>query len=716
ISLVFLGLVLITILLIFALYPRAFVVPDTHHLDPTTQAQWGGSLGDQGLAELAASVKSAMSRQTSADPCQDFYQYACGGWLEEHPERSIPNDKSSWSRSFSEIAKKNAALIDEILTDDWPLIQPLFKSCLDQQTRDALGWAPIGPLLQEIDAIWELDALFPVLAMLHRFEVPAFFSFWVDADMKDPAHNIAYFDEGGLLLGDRDYYQSRDPALAELRDQYTNHTLRSFLLIGLDAEAALAETAASFRVEKALAAHSRTPPEHPDYHKGPFRSFFVPSGPDQTEPVQEETTELWSSYLTAFLGEDSAGRLTAESQVAAMNPEFLSNMTALLLSTPLHEIKSYLRWMVVAEFSDVLSHNFVMEDFSWLQAQYGLLAPPSALSTCTAAVNGVLGQLVGRYFVNQAFTETSKELARDLVGRIVLVFNQTISAADWITSSATKEHAHQKMNKMTKLIGYPDHWHDYEELHITPGGFVQSIFNAKVMDAEETVRKIGQPVDRLEWMMTPQTVNAYYAPEYNEIVFPAAILQEPFFNASWPASMNFGAIGMVMGHEVGHATDDEGSQFDADGALDNWWDPESWSRFLNRTACVRELYNGFRVPGFDPPLYLNGELTLGENIADIGGLRFSFQAYRNISQHSDQHDDRIKTFFGMTNEQLFFVSYAQVWCTAYRPQYLRWLVLNNPHSPAQFRVNGAVSQNEFFAQAFQCPSDSPMGNRKCSIW
>ena len=245
---------------------------------------------------------------------------------------------------------------------------------------------------------------------------------------------------------------------------------------------------------------------------------------------------------------------------------------------------------------------------------------------------------------------------------------------------------------------------------------MDSIMNARQLGLDDMLLSLGQPVDKTQWMMTPQTVNAYYAPEYNEIVFPAAILQEPFFNASWPASMNFGAIGMVIGHEIGHSTDDEGSQFDSNGDLDDWWDAASWDRFVEKTHCVRDLYSSFQVPGISPPLFLDGELTMGENIADIGGLRFAYQAYQNVRAHSDQKNTQIQDIFGLTNSQLFFVSYAQSWCTTYRPEYLRWLVLNNPHSPAMFRVNGAVSQNEFFSKAFNCPATSPMGNLTCSVW
>jgi putative endopeptidase len=689
-------------------------------------AQWERIMRQEDLDSLASDVLSSMNKDV--DPCDDFYEYACGGWIQANREL-MPADRSSWSKSFSGVDSRNREVLKQILNDDWPMLGTFWRNCLDMESRNALGETPLATFVDSIQALVSAEDLFRQVGELHAAGFPALFSFYVEPDMDEPLRYLANFDQGGFQLPAPEYYASGSGAqMDELQRQYQLHMQRTLALLNMNEPAFGADGDAAgiaYGVEASLAsaALSRTARKDPNAisHKGTLLAMTMPSGDEQR---RAEVAPLWRAYLEG-LGAGDAIDVSA-TLVNVAEPAFFEHMIDLVTAEPsMRKMRAYLLWMISSSTASLLSQPFLDEQFRYTSMIYGAAQPPSLDDRCLAAANSVLGMLLGRYYVAQEFSADSKVMASDLVRRLELAFQQSLRTNTWIATDATRQTAIGKIDAITNHIGYPDTWPDRSAFFVQPGDFFGNVVESHRLDSAKEVLRVGCAVDRAaEFDMNPQLVNAYYNPLSNSIVFPSGILQRPFFVPGAPAAYNFGSIGAVIAHEITHSSDDEGRRFDALGRLNEAaWDPASIAAFNGRAQCVIELFDTYEPFGSadtsgvgGAPLRVNGNLTLGENIADLG-IKFAHAAYRTLADVSNQHNALVHNTFKMSNDQLFFTSFAQTWCTIYKDEYLRFLVNTNPHSPAQYRVRGAVSQTPAFADAFKCPVGSPMNpSSKCSVW
>jgi len=647
-------------------------------------------------------VKAAMDPGT--DPCQDFYRYACGGWLDA---TELPADQSRWGRGFSEIAERNRVVLREILENaakapeadrDRTKLGRFYAACMDEAAIEKAGAEPLRPMFASIAGVKDPATLLSVVGAMHRQGSTPLFGLGVVADFKNPDLNIAFMSQGGLGLPDRDYYLKDDDASKALKGAYEQTVGRMLALAGEPEETAAKSAAAIVAFETELAKLSRPRVEMRDPDKL-YNKIDL-------DGLQKLTPALpWKRFLEA-VGHPEVR------QINVAVPEFYRGLDALLPSTDLDTLKVYLRWQWIRSTSDLLPKAFVDEAFAF----YGKrLAGQKELQPrwkrCVQATDGALGELLGRDYVERQFAGDSKAIALDLIHRIEEAFAANLANLAWM-DDATRARALTKKDTLTNKIGYPDRWRDYARLAIKKGDYFEAALAARRFEFEFEAAKIGKPVDKKEWGMTPPTVNAYYNPLVNEMVFPAGILQPPFFDRSFPMVMNFGGIGMVMGHELTHGFDDQGRKFDPTGKLREWWEPTVSAKFEERAACVDRLYSGYEV---QPGLKLNGKLTLGENIADLGGIKQSFQAWQAYaSEHPDAARPAVE---GLSNDQLFFIAFAQTWCSLQTPEIERVLVNVDPHSHPRFRVFGPLAQLPAFAAAFQCAEGTPMNpTERCEVW
>jgi predicted metalloendopeptidase len=665
----------------------------------------GGSYSDPGAAsalsseEISSGVLAAMD--TSADPCEDFYRYACGGWLDV---TELPGDESRWSRSFSEINIRNRQVLREVLeefaergSDDAELAKlgHYYASCMDEEAVEAAGTAPLEPWLERISRVEDAASLMDVAAAMYAEVGPVLFSADVFGDLKNPDTNIANFFQGGLGLPDRDYYLEEDKK-KEL-EQYHAHVARMFELLGASAEQAVADTAAVVSFETALARASRTRTEMRDverlYHKLDVKG------------LKELTPSLpWDRFF-AGIGYPDIDDLNVGT------PEFFEGLETLVGKSSPETLQAYLRWHLVHATANRLPAAFVEENFDFYSAKLqGQAEMRPRWRRCVNATDGALGELLGRAFVERQFPGDSKKIALEMIEQIEIAFQQGLPSLAWMDET-TRERAVVKMKAILNKIGYPDEWRDYGALEVDPDDYFGNALRAGHFEFKRVADKAGKPVDPTEWQMTPPMVNAYYNPLINEMVFPAGILQQPFFHRDFPPAMNYGGIGMVMGHELTHGFDDMGRKFDPDGKMEQWWEDEAIESFNERTECVDELYSGYEV---QPDLFVNGKLTMGENIADLGGLKEAHSAFR---LHTEEYGESESIVDGLTNEQVFFVSFAQTWCMKSTPEMEKLLVNVDSHSPARFRVIGPTSNLPAFAEAFGCTEATAMNPaERCEVW
>jgi endothelin-converting enzyme/putative endopeptidase len=634
----------------------------------------------------------------SVDACTDFYQFACGGWLAANP---IPADRPRWGR-FDELSEKNDEVLRRVLDaassgrdQAAKKIGDYYASCMDEQAIERSGAKPLDPDLKNIAALTSANRLPELVAELHKIGVGAFFSFGSEPDMKNASVVIAGADQGGLGLPDRDYYFRDDPRSVEIRKQYVDHVTKMLTLAGEPSEAARKDAESVMRLETALAktALDRVSRRDPDkvYHR------LTP------EELQKLTPNFdWARYFRGIGGPP----ITA---INVSEPDFFKGLNQVIASTPIDELRAYLRWQLVHTNAVILSKAFVDENFHFYSATLqGVEEQRPRWKRCVSYVDGDLGEALGQAFVKETFGPQAKADMLKMVADVENALERDVNTLDWMTE-ATKKQALAKLHATANKIGYPDQWRDYTALTIERGDAVGNSHRANTFEFHRQLNKIGKAVDKNEWSMTPPTVNAYYNPLENNINFPAGILQPPFYSAGRDAALNYGGAGAVIGHELTHGFDDQGRQFDASGNLRDWWTADDANAYKQRSSCIADEYSAFTAID---DVKLNGKLTLGENTADNGGLRLALMAYLGSDAAKTA-----QTIDGFTPEQRVFLGWASVWCENRRPEYERLQAQTNPHSPGRYRVNGVLANMPEFQKAFGCKADAPMVSKSaCRVW
>ncbi len=644
---------------------------------------------------------STANMDMTANPCIDFYQYACGTWMANNP---IPPDQSSWA-TYSVLADRNRAVLRGILEKasvNDPKRSPVeqkigdfYASCMDEPAIDKLGTKPLDPDLKRIDAINSKDAILDAVVRLHLQGAGAFFNFSSEPDAKNSEQMIAGADQGGLGLPDRDYYLKDDPKSIQLREQYLAHVQKMLELLGEAPAKAAADSKAVMRIETDLAKGSLDRVSRRD----PNQVFHKMSVKD-LEALAPNFD--WPKYF-AGMGAPSFTALDVSV------PGFFKALNAVLTGTSVADLKTYLRWHLLHSAAPFLAKPFVDENFHFFgQTLTGAKELEPRWKRCVRVTDNDLGFALGQKYVEQAFPPDAKARVLSMVQQIEKMLGEDIQSLDWMTP-ATKEQALVKLRGVTNKIGYPDKWRDYSSVKIARGQAVENDQRASEFEVHRELTEIGRPVDRGEWDMTPPIVNADYNPLHNDINFPAGILQPPFFDNRMDAAVNYGGIGSVMGHELTHGFDDEGRQFDAQGNLRDWWTPQDAAEFEKRAECFIKEYSAFTpVDG----VHLNGKLTLGENSADNGGVRLAFMALmKSLEGKSPAKID------GFTAQQRFFLAQAQFYCENVRPEMSRMWAQTDPHSPGRDRVNGVLGNMPEFREAFACHEGQPMVHAPaCRVW
>ena len=637
----------------------------------------------------------------SADPCTDFYQYACGGWIASN---TIPADRPSWGTGEM-LAERNRIVLRDILdkaadaTANRSAVEQkigdYYYACMDEKTVNARGYDAIKPELERIGALADKAAIRDEVPRLHLQGDDAFFEFGSETDLKDSNSRIAAADQGGLGLPDRDFYLNKDARSEQIRKSYVEHIGKMLGLIGESADAATADAKAVLAFETKLAEHSldRVSRRDPDkiYHK-----IAV------TELATRCPFFRWPEFFAA-VGAPKIETLNVD------YPDFFTGLNAAIESASVPDLKAYLRWRVVNNEASQLSDPFVEEHFNlYSRTLRGVRELSPRWKRCVDSVNFALGDALGQKYVDVTFGAEGKQRTLDMVLAIEKVMKGNIDTLDWMTP-ATKKEALVKLEAIANRIGYPDKWRDYSTVRVARDDFAGNWERANMFEVKRDFDKIGKPVDRSEWPFSTPTVNAGYSPDENSINFPAGILQPPLYSNTSDDAANFGAGGAIIGHELTHGFDDEGRKFDAHGNLRDWWTKEDADEFQKRAKCLIDEYSKFEaVPG----QHVNGELTLGENTADLGGLRIAFEALME-----DLKGQERKTIDGFTPEQRFFLSYGQAWCHMQKPQMTGMLLRTDPHSPPRFRTNGVVQNMPEFQKAFACSAGKPMvAAPACHIW
>ncbi len=636
----------------------------------------------------------------SVDPCQDFYKYACGNWMKNNP---IPPDQARWGR-FEELRERNQQVLHEILEDSAKhqdrsavdqKIGAFYGACMNEAAIDKAGYTPIKPGLERIRALRDKAQLAAEVARLHDQGMGVFFRFVSMADPDKSTVNIADVDQGGLGLPDKSYYlESKDQ---KTRDKYVQHISRMLQLIGDKPEEADAKAKMILGLETSLATASldRTARRNPHltYHK------------ETVAELEALTPNFDFKQYFSDRGAPAFGTLN----VAV--PDFFKSLNTTLASTSLEDLKSYLIWHYVSANAELISKPFVDETFDFYSRYLaGAQQLEPRWKRCVNLTDDALGEALGQKYVEKAFAGQSKEKTQQLVAAIEKQMATDIDSLKWM-SDETKRQAFAKLKGVTNKIGYPDKWRDYATVTVTETNLVADDRNAKEYEIRRNLQKVGKPVDRSEFGMTPPTVNAYYSPSQNNINFPAGILQPPFYTNTADMATNFGGIGAIIGHELTHGFDDQGRQYDADGNLRDWWTQQDADEFKKRADCIANEYSKFSpVEGVN----LNGRLTLGENGADNAGIRLAYMALLGGLENGTVNKEKIDSY---TPQQRFFLGYAQVWCQNQRPESLRVRVRTDPHSPGQFRVIGVVQNTPEFATAFGCSQGQPMvAANGCRVW
>jgi predicted metalloendopeptidase len=640
----------------------------------------------------------------SVAPSQDFFQFSNGGWVKANP---IPGDQSAWG-AFNELREANRRTLRDLMEEAAKTQAPkgsalqkvgdFYASGMDEAAIEKAGLKPLQPMLARIAAIRDTRALAREIGRLHLEVGSPAFSFFVGQDDKDSTSYIAQFMQGGLGLPDRDYYTLTDARSQEIRAKYLAHVARMFELLGEKPALAKAHAGVVMDLETRLAKASMTQVEQRDPH-----AIYHKMSP--TELAKLAPGFPWDAFFKTI-------GLPEQKALLVRQPKFFEELGRMAKELPMAQWQTYLRWNLVRATAGELPDAFGKESFAFYgQVLSGAKERQARWKRVQSSTDGALGELVGQLYVKKAFSPEAKQKMLALVSNLRAALKDRIAQLTWM-SAPTKQKAQEKLAAFNVKIGYPDTWRDYSRLEVKKGAFLANNLAAARFEFQRNLGKLGKPIDRAEWGMTPQTVNAYYDPSMNEIVFPAGILQPPFFDPKADDAVNYGGIGMVIGHEMTHGFDDQGCQYDAKGNLNNWWTEADTKAYQASTDLVKQQAAAFEVM---PGLKLNGELTLGENIADLGGLKIAFEALKMQWAKTGKP----AAIDGFTPEQRFFLGYAQAWRSNSRPEALRMQVMTDPHSPAKYRVNGPLANLPEFLEAFQVGEGSPMArpaSQRPTIW
>jgi putative endopeptidase len=640
----------------------------------------------------------------SCKPCDDFNKFANGEWIARNP---IPAAYPRWS-NFNRIEEQNQEKLRGLLEEaaknskaakgsNEQKIGDFYSSGMATEKIEAEGVKPLAAEFDRIQKVSDTRSLQSEIARLQSLGIRAPFGFGAVQDFKSSTQVIAQASQAGIGLPDRDYYLKDDAKSKHIRDEYTKHVQNMFELLGDDSASATAAARAVMNLETKLAQASMTRVQRRDpdaiYHKM-----------DLAQLKQMTPSFSWEAYFKDLNHPEIA-------TVNIDNPDFFRTVNTALTEVPLADWKAYMRWHLIRAAAPFLSSKFEQQDFTLNKLLTGTQEMPPRWKRVVATTDASLGEAVGQIYVKRYFTPEAKARALEMVNNLIAALKNDLTTLSWM-SEPTRKRATAKLEAFARKIGYTDKWRDYSALQIDRGSYVTNFFRANQFGFNRSLQKIGKPVERTEWGMTPPTVNAYYNPSMNEIVFPAGILQPPFFDPKADDAINYGGMGAVIGHEMTHGFDDQGAKFDARGNLENWWTPEDLKNFQEKTACIVNQFNNYEV---EPGLKLNGKLVAGESIADLGGLTVAYAAF----QKSLEGKARPKDIDGFTPEQRFFLGWAQIWANNVRPEFARLLATIDPHPLAKFRVNGPLSNMQEFAKAFGCKAGDPMvrpESERCQIW
>jgi putative endopeptidase len=641
----------------------------------------------------------------SQDPCVDFYQYACGNWLKK---AEIPADRSSWL-SFEEIEERNLATLRNILEKAAAggagrsaidqKIGDYYSACMDEKAVDAKGLDPLKPELDRVAAASDKSALIESVARVHLIGPNPLFRFYSSPDLHNADMVIAYIDQGGLTLPDRNYYiKEDDQKMAEMRKQLVAYVTSMFTLSGQTPQQAADSAQTVLRIETSLAKASMDRTLRRD-----------PKNRDHKMARDAAITLAPNFYLSRYFQDLNAPGF---SELNVSNPEFFKQVNSVIESEPLNALKSYVQWHLLDGASAWLSQPYVEAHFKFQQALTGQAEIQARWKRCVDSTGNALGEALGQRYVEETFGADGKQRMLKMVDALEQSLDEDIHNLPWMTDE-TKKQAKIKLTAIRNKIGYPDEWRDYSKLDIKPGDLLGNFLRANEFESRRDIAKISKPLDRKEWGMTPPTVNAYYSGARNEIVFPAGILQPPFFDKAMDDSVNFGGIGVVIGHELTHGFDDQGRKYDPQGNLRDWWTDQDAKEFEKRANCIADEYGNFVAID---DLKLNGRLTLGENTADNGGARIALMALLHTIEQ-DKSGKAAQKIDGYTPEQRLFLGFGRVWCEKRRPELSRMLVNVDPHSPGRYRVNGVVENMPEFQKAWGCKAGQLMvSQNQCRVW
>jgi putative endopeptidase len=662
---------------------------------PSAQAAQSSAGRGFNLGSVDRSVKS----------CDDFFTFADGGWVKAHP---IPAAYPRWS-SFDELRAANEAVLHQMLEEaaanksvtpgsNLQKIADFYASCMNEPAIEASGAKPLDPDFEKIAEIHDFATLQDWVAVSHRAGFPVLFSFSAEQDFKDSTQIIAGASQGGLGLPDRDYYTKDDEKSVKLRASYQQHVANMFKLVGDDDAKAAAEAKAVLDIETALAKASMTRVQRRDpdatYHKMTIAEFGA-----ITPHI------AWPRFFEGIGAPNVASLNVAQ-------PDFFKEVDSVVGSTPLDAWKSYLRWHIMHAAAPSLSTAFVNENFNFYgKTLSGTQEILPRWRRCVQATDRYLGEDLGQFYVQRAFPPEAKAAATQMVHNLIAALRDDITTLDWM-SPETRKQAVVKLEAIQIKVGYPDKWRDYSSYNVVRDDYLKNVVRGGAFNTAFEMSRIGKPVDRTLWDMTPPTVNAYYSSTMNEIVFPAGIMQPPFYDFKRDDALNYGGMGAVIGHELTHGFDDKGAKFDAQGNLRNWWTPEDLKNFTERGDCIQKQFDSFEV---ETGLHENGKLVEGESIADLGGLTIAHAALEKALAAKPAPPE----IDGFTPDQRFFLAWAQIWAGSIRPEYARVLVATDPHPLGNFRVNAPMSNMPAFAKAWGCAPDSPMvrgDTLRCRIW